>query len=202
MARRPVSRNLWYIAKEFKVLPTDERFQDLTDEQYGWIMKNMQIDADIERRRAKGQDPNEAFQDYDEEWFGAKESEFEPLKDSHDEEEIAKQVDELTNAEYLQKVRAKFDNEEEWLEYVKSSREGKLAHDEQLVKEKLEEAYEEARRREKGIKPTKEDKPQVTQESVSNESIKNALDLFNSGEEEEITQKEDEPFINEDDIWF
>lgn len=46
-----MERTKWAIMREFGVLPTDERFQNLTVEQVAWISCQMEIDAK-ERKKA------------------------------------------------------------------------------------------------------------------------------------------------------
>ena len=104
VGRNVLSRNLWRIADKFKVLPTNEDFQKLTPEQVDWIVINMNLDAKEEARARSGKDPNEIFDDHDTEWLDTPITEFEPVKEEHDAEEIARQVDAMTSNAYLESL--------------------------------------------------------------------------------------------------
>ena len=45
LARENYSRNLWAIMSKFNVLPTDERFLNLTNPQISFLLESMEIDA-------------------------------------------------------------------------------------------------------------------------------------------------------------
>ena len=62
LAREPYARNLWAIMSKFNVLPTDKRFQDLTEMQVSLLIEEMNIDSQF----ARGKDPLSDDYAYDE----------------------------------------------------------------------------------------------------------------------------------------
>lgn len=91
----------------------------------------------------------------------------------------------------IEKYKAKFDNLEEWNEFLASG--NKSAIDigkEQLLQENLEKAFKEAKEIEEmgGKKPSKE----ITKvEKLDTGLINKAVELFEQGENEIITQQEE-----------
>ena len=184
VGRNVLSRNLWRIADKFKVLPTNEDFQKLTPEQVDWIVINMNIDAKEEARARSGKDPNEIFDDHDTEWLDTPITEFEPVKEGHDAEEIARQVDAMTSNAYLESLEDRFDSMQETLEYL--SEHGDEQTIEQFVKEnemkeRLKRVYQEAREREAGTfkeEDIAEGVDDMEFKELTNESAQEAIDLF------------------------
>lgn len=201
VGRNVVSRNLWRIVDKFKVLPTSKDFQELTTEQVDWIVINMNIDAKEEARARSGKDPNEIFEDHDTDWLEGRQEDFEPVKEEHDEKEIAKQLDAMRSNSYLESLEEKLGNMQDTVNYLAENSDEKTL--DEYVKEKeiqmrLEQVYEEARAREEGT--FKEDKEVVEGvddmefEELTNELAQDAINLF-EGVEEEDTNKDDQ-------IWF
>ena len=79
--------------EKFNVLPTDERFKNLTSEQFNYIFTNMELDIKEQERANKGL--KNTIEDDDDSWFYEDSETFEPLKEEHDEEDLARQVDNL-----------------------------------------------------------------------------------------------------------
>lgn len=107
------ARNLWALMREFKVLPTDPRWLELTDEQIEFMLYSMERDVVEADRARRGIQVDGEYEDNDESWWYAEHDEFEALRDDHDEEDIARQVEDLTTEEDRERLRKRFaDNEE------------------------------------------------------------------------------------------
>lgn len=99
--------------REFKVLPTDSRWLALTDEQIEFMLYSMERDVVEADRARRGIKVDGEYEDNDESWWYAEHDDFEALKDGHDEEDIARQVEDLTTEEDKERLRKRFaDNEE------------------------------------------------------------------------------------------
>lgn len=87
--------------REFKVLPTDPRFQELTSEQIAFILSNMEEDI-IQREKAfsnnKGDD--ESFKDPDTSWY---EDEFTDIDYDIDYDKMEESVERIENEEAKKK---------------------------------------------------------------------------------------------------
>lgn len=164
--------------KEFKVLPTNEDFQRLTGEQMEFIIASMNYDSKLQDRINRGIDVNSTMEDYDESWWYASHDEFEPLREGHDEEFIANQVEErLTKAE-RQSLRDRFDSEKEYQEYIKNGGQDFDNNSvKQIIKDNIEKARQEAESGE-----FKEDETTTT-EDMSNEEIQNVFELFDEDDD-------------------
>lgn len=192
IAKRPLSRNLWAIMKEFKILPTNPDFQALTEMQVGFIMENMSIDAEYREMIAKGQNPDEHFKDSDDSWWETPIDEFDPkgVIDIPD-EEIQKQIDAFTPEEDRAKLKDIYEGSKEWSEYMEE--EGSDIREqtvEGVIQENLRKAMAEAKRL-RGAGKSKQGQPSFTQEEkqaadkfepMTQEGIEEAYKLF-EGEE-------------------
>lgn len=187
--------------KTFNVLPTDDRFTSLTDEQIGFILSNMAYDNKIEERIRKGINPDSYFEDESDNFWDTPHDEFEALKEDHDEEAIANQVESMTNQEDLAKIRARFKTSQEWTEYLESG--GKAAEEvekESYIQEQLKKLFDDAESLNKaGISKwgeTQEEKLGIQDEMVplDEDSIQDAIALFN-GDDDDFKM----PTIDDDD---
>lgn len=70
VASSTYGRNMWRIMKMFGVLPTDERFQNLTTHQLNYIISSMILDGKEEELAMKGINPDEYHSDDDFSWEG------------------------------------------------------------------------------------------------------------------------------------
>lgn len=95
--------------KEFKVLPTNADFRALSNEQIEFIAYSMEKDREEYERAKRGGVADADYQDYDDTWWTAKHDDFVAKRSDHDEEDIARQVRELTTAEDMAKLRARWD---------------------------------------------------------------------------------------------
>lgn len=173
------------------MLPTDPLFQELTSEQIDWILKNIELDNKELIAAQKGKQPNEQFEDYEEEWYNTPEKYFDPVKENHKDLDIENIMNKYNNKIDIEKYKAKFDNLEEWNEFLASG--NKSAIDigkEQLIQENLEKAFKEAKEIEElgGKKPSKEI---AKVEKLDTGLINKAVELFEQGENEIITQQEE-----------
>lgn len=185
LARNNYSRNLWAIMDRFKVLPSNPDFQNLTNEQLEWIIYSSQLDN-------KKYSPGENFADYDESWFNKKE--FSPLRDGDDEEDIARQVEELTTEEEAARLKARWEGAEDAEAFAQS---GEKSIEEQsiddMINAKIEDAKKEARNIEKyksGNKHPDEEKQEAEdvqfQENLDSGSIQDAIDLFEGDQDDDF----------------
>lgn len=114
LVKRPLSRNMWAIMREFKVLPTDPNFKNLDSYQIQFIIESMNLDAREMERRSKGYDST--VEDDDTSWYDESQEEFEPVPDFLDAEDLAKQAyDRLSESERIkmtERAEAEEDDEE------------------------------------------------------------------------------------------
>lgn len=203
LVKNPLSRNLWHIMKEFKVLPTDERFVNLSDEQIGFILGNMVYDNKLEEQARKGINPDSYFEDEEDGYWTQDINEFVALKEDHDEEDIAKQVETLTNKEELAKVRERFNSTEEWNDFMEKG--GALAErveKEKYLQEKLDKLFEEAEElNNAGVSRWGEPKFKEQTEAVAKlkplkeDDLQDAISLFNGETDEAFSM----PTVLDDD---
>ena len=126
LAREPYARNLWAIMSKFNVLPTDKRFQDLTEMQVSLLIEEMNIDSQF----ARGKDPLSDDYSYDETF----DEDYE-LSSEEEQESVAKQLEAMRPDKLKQSMDVKVDNlddeeEQDNADYMvaslKSERERKL----------------------------------------------------------------------------
>lgn len=175
LVREPLSRNMWAIMKEFKVLPTDDRFKELTGHQVNFILSSMGYDNKLLERARKGIDINSTMEDTDESWWYASHEDFEPLVEGHDEEDIARQVQEKLSEADRKSLRERFDSELEYQEYINSGGEDYFKDSlKEQIRKNLENLYDEVNEGK-----FKEEKMTRT-DDMSMDEIQNAIDIFDS----------------------
>lgn len=127
LARENYARNLWAIMSKFQVLPTDKRFQDLTEPQVNLLIEEMNIDFQYEQ----GIDPLSEDYTFDDSFDPDK---FE-LPSEEEQASVAKQLEAMRPDKLKDSMSIKVDNldsEEEkdnadyMLESLKAERENKL----------------------------------------------------------------------------
>lgn len=179
VAKNPYGRNMWRIMDKFQVLPTDERFQNLSPDQIEYIFANMEMDMKEEARRAKGL--KNTIEDDDDSWWYEDSETFEPLKEEHDEEDLAKQVDSLlTETERRKKEeRIKADDySEEEQRQIKENHQNDIRS---YIDKQLEELDDEVNNGK-----VKEEKPsRVAPEDMTKDDMESAINLFNGDIEDE-----------------
>lgn len=145
--------------KKFNVLPTDERFQNLSIYQINFIIESMNLDAREEERARRGLD--HVAEDDDTSWYNSSSEDFEPVPDFLDADDIATQAyNRLTKSEQ-EKVKERAETE---LEDTEESEvyQNKMA----MIQKNLEEL-------DKKVGNTNE-----SDIEYSEETIQNALDEF------------------------
>ena len=182
----------------FKVLPTDERFKELSDEQLAFIMESMSLDIKERELAMKGVDKNNYFEDSDESFWEVPLDEFNVLEDGHDAEDIARQAAELVGRENLRKVRDRFETTQEYNEFLEKG--GKLAREvesDRIQQEQLEKVFKEARELEEAKSGGKiidkdiRDNYEPKLAKKEKETIEEAIRLF---EGEHPTSEDDDDF--------
>lgn len=135
--KQPYSRNMWIIMREFKVLPTDPRFQELTSEQIAFILSNMEEDI-IQREKAfnKNKGNDESFKDPDTSWY---EDEFTDIDYDIDYDKMEESVERIENEE----AKKKREQINEMLEEGNDAE--KLQETELTVQNNIQKALEEAK---------------------------------------------------------
>ena len=101
LAREPYARNLWAIMSKFNVLPTDKRFQDLTEMQVSLLIEEMNIDSQF----ARGKDPLSDDYTYDETF----DEDYE-LPSDEEQESVAAQLEAMRPDKLKQSMDVKVDN--------------------------------------------------------------------------------------------
>lgn len=101
LAREPYARNLWAIMSKFNVLPTDKRFQDLTEMQVSLLIEEMNIDSQF----ARGKDPLSDDYAYDETF----DEDYE-LPSDEEQESVAAQLEAMRPDKLKQSMDAKGEN--------------------------------------------------------------------------------------------
>ncbi|UPI12085.1 hypothetical protein [Bacillus phage SBSphiJ6] len=200
LARTPYMRNLWLIMKTFNVLPTNKDFRELSDDQIDMMIYSFKEDAREAELARKGLTVESEHFDasFEEEVWNADVGKWEVLKEGHDPNEIAKQVEMLTRKEDLKNLAGKFDSLEEYNKYLEEG--GKPAREmdvERHIDKQIALAMEKARQLEAVGGDRKliddRDRPEVANNSAlsdSNQSIdKDAIDksiaLFNSMDDDD-----------------
>lgn len=123
--------------REFKVLPTDPRFQELTSEQIAFILSNMEEDI-IQREKAfnKNKGDDESFKDPDTSWY---EDEFTDIDYDIDYDKMEESVERIENEE----AKKKREQINEMLEEGNDTE--KLQETELTVQNNIQKALEEAK---------------------------------------------------------
>lgn len=95
--------------KDFQVLPTNPDFMALTEQQIEYIAYSMEKDREefVQSQRNMKQDAD--YTDYDDSWWTADHDSFTALRDDHDEEDIARQVNAMTSEKDKQTLRSRLD---------------------------------------------------------------------------------------------
>ena len=101
LAREPYARNLWAIMSKFNVLPTDKRFQDLTEMQVSLLIEEMNIDSQF----ARGKDPLSDDYAYDETF-----DENYELPSDEEQEDVAAQLEDMRPDKLKQSIDVKVEN--------------------------------------------------------------------------------------------
>lgn len=142
-------RNLWAIMTKFNVLPTNNDFRKLSDSQIDLMIYSMQEDhREMEMARKGIQIDSQHYDSsFEEEVWNRNVGDWDVLKEGHDANDIAKQVEALTRAEDLKNLATKFDSLDEYNAYLEAG--GKTTREtevEQYINKQIAMAEEKARR--------------------------------------------------------
>ena len=176
--------------EKFNVLPTDERFQNLSNDQIGFILESMILDRKEEERAMKGLNSKNHYEDEDDSFWNVPMEDFVALKEYHDESNIANQVNELVGKESMQKAKERFKTTEEYNQFLESG--GKLAKQMQVdnyIEDRLQAVYDEVAELEKakanGVEAPKRE-GQVNLKPTEVDTIKEAIDLFDGEDDDDF----------------
>lgn len=198
LARTPYMRNLWAILKEFSVLPTNEDFRALTDAQINLMIHSMNEDHRLMELARKGISPESEHydSDFEEDVWNREVGDWEVLREGHDPDEIARQVEKLTKEEDARNLAMKFDSLEDYNKFLEEG--GKTTKEtevEQHMNRQLEAAYEKARRLEAlGGKKLVDDQDRPEAQSplsdrmseLDKEAMDKSIELFNSMDDDDF----------------
>lgn len=165
--------------KEFKALPTEKRFQDLSMQQINFIIASMNYDGKLQERASRGVDINSTIEDSDTSWWDTPPEEFDPIVEGHDEDDIARQVeDRLTEAE-RKSMKERFEDEIAYEEYLRN---GGVDFEKESIKSIIKNNLEELREEAKSGEFTEGTTPTV--QETSDEDIQEAINLFNEEDDD------------------
>lgn len=187
--------------KTFNVLPTNDDFRNLTDDQLDFIILSMQEDNREMERARKGLTTDNEYYDtsFEEEVWSKAEGEWEVLKDGHDPNAIARQVEALTREEDVRNLAMKFDSLEEYNAFReaggKTTRESEI---DQYINRQIALAEEKAKMLSatKGKKLVNDsDLPEIanneamgtTMTDLDKEAIDKSIALFNANDDDDWT---------------
>ena len=127
-------RNMWVLMKTLSMPPTDPRFLALDDAQVELMLYSLEEDAKaIERARKGVQVEDENFDSsFDDEVWNKEAGEWKLVKDGHDMDDIARQVNEMTAAKDREDLEGKFNGIDNYNEHLENggmtSREAEVAN--------------------------------------------------------------------------
>ncbi|ATN94561.1 hypothetical protein BSP10_220 [Bacillus phage BSP10] len=186
--------------KTFNVLPTNKDFRELSDDQIDMMIYSFKEDAREAELARKGLTVESEHFDasFEEEVWNADVGKWEVLKEGHDPNEIAKQVEMLTRKEDLKNLAGKFDSLEEYNKYLEEG--GKPAREmdvERHIDKQIALAMEKARQLEAVGGDRKliddRDRPEVANNSalsdnkpsLDKDAIDKSIALFNSMDDDD-----------------
>lgn len=190
--------------KEFKVLPTNKDFMNLSEEQIEFIAYSMERDNEELKRAQKGLTGDGSdYHDTDSSWWEADHDEFTALRNDHDEEDIAKQVQSMTTEEDMKKLRSRWDASIEASEIVASGG-TTIEQDtiENFMEANIQRVVDEAKNLERqGINrwgdktdiETSEEQhiEELGYENLTSEGIEEAISIFNGGNSTDNSDEEE-----------
>jgi hypothetical protein len=188
--------------KTFNVLPTNEDFRNLSDSQIDLIIYSLQEDHREAELARKGLSAESDYYDtsFDEEIWTKEVGDWEVLKEGHEANSIAKQVEKLTKEEDLKNLYSKFDSLDDYNKYLEEG--GKTAREtevEQYINKQIQAAEEKAKAMDvhKGKRKLVDDRdrPEVSDNSdkgmndLNKEAMDKAIQLFNDkNDDDEYTK--------------
>lgn len=196
---------MWGIMKQFNVLPTDPRFRELTKEQIDFILYSKELDIKEQDRARRGMALDAEFEDYEaDEWWNASHEDFKALKDDHDEEDIARQVNALTSEEDRKIIQQKL---KDYAEFDASVADGHKTFEEEAISavlnDNLTKLFADAKKlEEQGVNKwgdktdleIAEEKVDIELGKMDSKTITSAIELFHGIEEEVVHPNQDDDF--------
>lgn len=141
--------------------------------QINFIIASMNYDVKLQERANKGIDINTTIEDSDTSWWDTPHDEFDPIAEGHDEEDIARQVEErLTEAE-RKSMKARFEDEIAYEEYIRN---GGVDFEKESIKQIIHNNLEELREEAQSGEFTEGTTPTI--QETSEEDIQEAINLF------------------------
>lgn len=196
LARTQYMRNLWGVMKTFNTMPTNPDFRALTDDQITLMIHSLNEDhRELELAR-KGLTVDSEHYDtaFEDEVWNKEDGEWEILREGHDADKIAKQVEALTRKEDQANLDTKFSGLDEYNEYREAG--GKTTREtevEQYINKRIAEAYEKARELEgargKGKLIDDKDRPEANgalndnMADLDKDAIEQAISMFNDDDD-------------------
>jgi len=184
--------------REFKRLPTDQSFRELTDHQINLMIYSMNEDHRQLELARKGLTVDSEHYDtsFEEEVWNRDVGDWEVLREGHDADAIAKQVEELTRAEDQANLATKFDSLEEYNAFREAG--GKTTREtevEQYMNKRIAEALDKAKMLEatkgKGKLVDDRDRPEAkgglndNLAELDKKAIDDSIALFNSMDDDD-----------------
>lgn len=189
--------------REFKVLPTDPAWLAMSNDQIEWVLRNLARDNEEAERRRNGRELEDEFQDHDTAWYDTPHDQWTPVREGDDEDRIAKQLAEITSEEDMARLKARWEASQEADEqYAKNGSTIEEDTINELIQNNLIKAIEEAKRIEKHggtkwgektpIEIEEEKANQQFQSKLKQDSIQDAISLFEGGESLELPNQDDD----------
>jgi hypothetical protein len=201
LARTPYMRNLWAIMTKFNTLPTDPTFRELSDSQIDLLIYSMVEDRREQDLASRGLTADGDYYDtsFDDEVWNRDVGEWDVLKEGHDPNDIARQVEELTKEADRRNLASKFDNLDEYNKFREAG--GETARESE-VSQHIERQLRLAQEKAKMLEATSSKKkdfvddstiPEVQDKSNAQDQIskldkqvmENAISLFNGNSEDD-----------------
>lgn len=186
--------------KTFNVLPTNPDFRKLSDMQLELMLYSLEEDHREMELARKGLAVESEHYDssFEEEVWSRDVGDWEVLKEGHDPDEIARQIEEITKEEDKINLMSKFDSLEEYNDYLEA---GGQTPREAEVSEYIDNQIRAAQERAKALEAGKRSKdgkvfmddrdlPEVSEQSegmdrLDREAIERSIELFNGEDEDD-----------------
>ena len=186
--------------KTFQILPTNEDFRNLSDSQIDLILYSMEEDHRERELARKGLSVDSQYYDttFDEEIWNKEVGDWEVLKEGHNPDAIAKQVEELTRAEDLKNLYSKFDSLDEYNAYLEAGgKTGRETEVEEYINKQIQMAEEKAKVAESHKKnglvddtARAEDKSGVNDNvsDLDKDAMERSIKMFNDDDDDDYTK--------------
>lgn len=182
---------------KFNILPTDKRFQDMDIEQINFILHSMKEDQREQDRIRRGVKLDASFEDgsFEEEVWNKDPDDWEVVKEGHNPEDIAKQVNLMTKDEDRETLIARFGGIEEYNKHLEEGGQtGRQAEVNHYIEAQLKKMDDRVKQIEYNKKHGIEEDPIITQNNATKgpdlgeldaKKLKEGIDLFRKGKKED-----------------